>query len=833
MIKLVNVNKYYNKSKNNEIHVLNNINIEIEDKGLICLLGPSGCGKTTLLNVIGGLDDFDSGELYYHDRLVVSKELDEIRINDVGFVFQNYVLFPDKTVYDNLRLVLNMYQLSESQIDERISYALKAVGMEKYKRRLASQLSGGQMQRIAIARGLVKSPNVIIADEPTGNLDEKNTTQIMNILKKLSNECLVILVTHERRLADFYGDRIVELLDGKITKDYVNSNRGSLTEKDETNIYLQDLEQSILEDSLMYIRYFYVEEKPKIKLDVVFKNDTFFIQGIPDNERYHIKYIEKDSDTLIIDDKKPDLKIEDIDDFDYHMPLLEKKDNVRSAISFKDTFKMAFDYLKKLRTRKKLFLLTFFLSSLLIVISLALFNKSVIYEEKDFLFADRNYYLVSDEKGISIEELKEIEDRYQTNIYPNNSLLLTTFTLDLFMQVNDRILSFPEHSLSNINNVNFKDLVCGRMPSNVNEVVIDRWIIDLMMSKTSITNDFVAAGGTKDYTRMLGMKIAPNLLKRELTIVGICDTNNPNIYVDMNIIYEFVATNFVVNNEISFDYDYFGNPWTYYTPKILLSTLPECGLTDYEGLDGQLHSINSLNLNDGQIIVNQTNWDYFQHVNSEMYSQGKYYFLGYENHVFDVVGITDEPLFVMNENTIKDTYFSYVSIIGEFVVDNYNTDDISDLLKEENFEIKSMYQYQKSKYQSEVRRTNIGLLLFTSIILTSALVFLYFTMRTSLISRIYEVGVYRALGIKKFDIYKIFISEISLISLFTCLPGYIFGSYLVLNQQSSFISLTYYPWYSAIFSFIFICLINYIIGLIPVANLMRNTPAEILSKYDI
>ena len=285
MIKLVNVNKYYNRSKNNEIHVLNNINIEIEDKGLICLLGPSGCGKTTLLNVIGGLDDFDSGELYYHDRLVVSKELDEIRINDVGFVFQNYVLFPDKTVYDNLRLVLNMYQLSESQIDERISYALKAVGMEKYKRRLASQLSGGKMQRIAIARGLVKSPNVIIDDEPTGNLDEKNTTQIMNILKKLSNECLVILVTHERRLADFYGDRIIELLDGKITKDYVNSNRGSLTEKDETNIYLQDLEQCILDDSLMYIRYFYVEEKPKIKLDVVCKNDTFFIQGIPDNER--------------------------------------------------------------------------------------------------------------------------------------------------------------------------------------------------------------------------------------------------------------------------------------------------------------------------------------------------------------------------------------------------------------------------------------------------------------------------------------------------------------------------------------------------------------------
>ena len=220
MFRVNKLHKYYNRRKSNEIHVLNDITFDFPDKGLVCLFGPSGCGKTTLLNAICGLDSIHSGQIVFEDTTIDRYQMtkwDNIRSDKFGYIFQNYVLFEDISVYENLAFVLKSYELSKAEIDERIVYALSSVGMEKYAKRLPKQLSGGQQQRIAIARALVKSPSIIVADEPTGNLDEKNTNQIMNIIKKLSKDCLVILVTHERRLADFYADQIIELKDGQIT----------------------------------------------------------------------------------------------------------------------------------------------------------------------------------------------------------------------------------------------------------------------------------------------------------------------------------------------------------------------------------------------------------------------------------------------------------------------------------------------------------------------------------------------------------------------------------------------------------------------------------------
>ena len=162
MIKITNLNKYFYRKKYNEIHVINDTTLEFPQSGLVTLLGESGSGKTTLLNVLGGLDGFDNGEIEIDGNIIKkysARKIDKIRNEKIGYIFQNYLLLKQKTVYENLELVLNMYSLDSKKIDERITYVLNAVGMLKYKKKRVSELSGGQQQRIAIARALIKSPS--------------------------------------------------------------------------------------------------------------------------------------------------------------------------------------------------------------------------------------------------------------------------------------------------------------------------------------------------------------------------------------------------------------------------------------------------------------------------------------------------------------------------------------------------------------------------------------------------------------------------------------------------------------------------------------------------
>jgi ABC-type lipoprotein export system ATPase subunit len=258
MIKVQNLHKYFNRNRDNEIHVINDTSLEFPETGLVCLLGPSGSGKTTLLNVIGGLDSIDEGQIIFDNHILKkyqANKWDDLRNRHFGYIFQNYVLLPDLSVYQNLEFALKMLDLPKEEVNTRIEYALTAVGMIKYQKRKPNQLSGGQQQRVAIARALVKSPNVVIADEPTGNLDEKNSTQILNIIKKISKECLVILVTHERRLAEFYGDIVIEISDGKVISQKESYEYKELQHTDDLNIYLQEYEKEDLSLEDVNIHY--------------------------------------------------------------------------------------------------------------------------------------------------------------------------------------------------------------------------------------------------------------------------------------------------------------------------------------------------------------------------------------------------------------------------------------------------------------------------------------------------------------------------------------------------------------------------------------------------
>ena len=221
MLKLKNIKKTY-VSGDEKVEALKGISIEFRESEFVSILGQSGCGKTTLLNIIGGLDRYTSGDLIINGKSTKDfkdRDWDAYRNYSVGFVFQSYNLIGHQTVLSNVELALTISGVSRKERKQRAIKALEEVGLKEQIHKKPNQLSGGQMQRVAIARALVNNPDIILADEPTGALDTKTSVQVMEILKKISKDKLIIMVTHNPELAEKYSSRIIKILDGKITDD--------------------------------------------------------------------------------------------------------------------------------------------------------------------------------------------------------------------------------------------------------------------------------------------------------------------------------------------------------------------------------------------------------------------------------------------------------------------------------------------------------------------------------------------------------------------------------------------------------------------------------------
>lgn len=223
MIKLKDISKTY-KTKDIETHALNNVSIDFKNTGFTFILGPSGSGKTTLLNIIGGLDRADSGDIIIDDINIKdynNKKLDEYRNTSLGFIFQQYNLIDHLNVYDNTSLPLRVQHIKIKDIKTKVENILKKFGLYDKRHKYPNQLSGGEKQRVAIARALITNPKIILADEPTGALDSKNSEIIMNELKEISMNRLVIMVSHSEELASKYANRILRLKDGEVIKDEI------------------------------------------------------------------------------------------------------------------------------------------------------------------------------------------------------------------------------------------------------------------------------------------------------------------------------------------------------------------------------------------------------------------------------------------------------------------------------------------------------------------------------------------------------------------------------------------------------------------------------------
>ena len=221
MIELRNIKKEY-KIKKQKVQALQDISLILPNKGMVSILGTSGSGKSTLLNIIGGLDSYDSGEMFVDGKSTKTfneKDYTRYRNSYVGFVFQEFCLIEEYTVYENIALVAKLQGKRKNK--KEIQEILKKLGLEGYENRKIHELSGGQKQRVSLARILIKKPKIILADEPTGSLDSKTGKEVMELLKQISEEILVVLVTHNREYALEYASQIIEIEDGRIIKDTI------------------------------------------------------------------------------------------------------------------------------------------------------------------------------------------------------------------------------------------------------------------------------------------------------------------------------------------------------------------------------------------------------------------------------------------------------------------------------------------------------------------------------------------------------------------------------------------------------------------------------------
>ena len=222
MLKLVNIVKDYPMKDQEPVHALKGLTVNFRRNEFVSILGPSGCGKTTLLNIVGGLDRYTSGDLIIEGKSTKDYkdgDWDTYRNHSIGFVFQTYNLIPHQTIIKNVELALTIGGVSKEERKQRALKALEKVGLQGLEKKKPNQLSGGQMQRVAIARALINEPEILLADEPTGALDSETSIQVMDLLKEVAKDCLVIMVTHNPDLANAYSSRIIRMKDGLLTSD--------------------------------------------------------------------------------------------------------------------------------------------------------------------------------------------------------------------------------------------------------------------------------------------------------------------------------------------------------------------------------------------------------------------------------------------------------------------------------------------------------------------------------------------------------------------------------------------------------------------------------------
>lgn len=810
MIKVNNLQKYYNKGKKNEQHVLNNISLEFGNTGLVCILGESGSGKTTLLNTIGGLDDFAEGTLQINDTVLKSykqKQIEPVRNEHFGYIFQNYYLLKDYSVSYNVKIALNRYNLSEKEKDERTKYILDLLGIGKYKNKPVSKLSGGQQQRVSIARALVKAPDIILADEPTGNLDEENTIRTMTILKKISKECLVLLVTHEKRIAKFFGDRIIEICDGKVVRDE-NNTASTYERSDDSNIYLKEFEPDNIENGYSRFNIYYKkhEAPPSINMNMVWKDGKLYIQNLSD---YDIIFEGEENGIQILDTERPSLEMEEIENLSYELERLPDKGNAK--LPFHEIWRIAMSNIRLMGKKQIFITIILIAAAVMLSITAAKFTNMVSISEEKIVSTDSHYARI-DFNNISVfdhsDHLKVLQ--FAWKYLDGNDYGYTFFVPDGkvsiigegFEQIKNLKQTVYNASYVPLDFLKKEDIVYGKMPELRNEVVLDLQVVkNLIASKGVVTTNF------KTPENFIGATLKTPRYKVEMTITGISDTHEPALYCGQNILLGFPQKGYKIAS---------------------LDELKK----EYPG------KYDDASLADNEILIRDGLYDSLKLEKDTEYRIGDDY-----KNIYNITGTFTDDIgvdYVLSDRGCLNIRDLMVFELKTCMV--YSDNPKSAINKLKGIKDKSMNVFKMSltiPHDDEIkayREANTGDVdassLVTIAIVVISIIMVYFTIKSNAISHSEELTVYSLLGISKGSILKSYIIEMVLLTSYTSLPSVLVTSGVIkfIGSIPSLGITMLFPWWAVLLLIIVIYTAHAIISILPVYGILSKPPATLAVK---
>ncbi len=822
MIKIENLKKTYDRRTRNANQVLHGMSFTLPDTGFICILGVSGCGKTSLLNAIGGLDSFDSGKIITDNSKITrsgSRAMENERNANFGYIFQNYYLLSEHSAAYNVFLGMHSLSLSKKEKMQRVKTALQKVDMLRYRKRPVGQLSGGQQQRVAIARAIARSPKVIFADEPTGNLDEANTMNICTILKELSRESLVVMVTHEERIARFFADRIITLEDGRIIDDTTDWSRGTMDAGEKDAVYSGEYEESKYSSEQIDLRILAKSGADPVSLTVITENDRIIIKT---SDPRVVLCSEANASPKLIEGDRPILSEESfaspkaceggLDE----SPLKKRSHKKGLGMSF------LLREVKSLTSNKRLgkFATGLFIVLLSLMISLAVSDIVTVasIDPEDFIITDSHVIDLTFNRGDKVPATTWFLDEYRSAYIDH--LLSSGLDFDLIFdsdvnfeykdntvpQLGGLSMNLSPANYVNISRLDPSALICGRMPERSDEIVIDRWLLDLYFEEDGILQNVVP---NNEY--LIGKKLSISKKTFSPTIVGICDSGQPDIYM---------------------------------SPEALLSVGPGgCEVMSFSEFRKILGYDKLDRLMPGQFIaITDTAGSAFLSLNGIKYSFNKYTSL----IQVDAVDNTEETIsakFIVADEMIPVLYRDMIEYIGDFSIWCEDKGAVLEYMKGElpegldgmlDIVIEDKYETAYGEYKSNTQASVDARTIVTVTVFALSAVMLYLMQRSKINERMDIIAVYRLLGIPKRNLLFIFAAESTVLTLKYSLPTVVL-SWLVINILSAIEELgisMLYPLWAVLITLAAILTVRLLLSVLPVLRLLSKPPAQLAAKYD-